>query len=92
MQNFTIHGVSNSPLFLEMAKRWPFYGQNRVLTWSFKLDLPESKSMFERWSIPNFTIMGVSHCPLFLGMAKILPFYGKNMVLTWSFKLVFPES
>merc|ERR1711954_317415 len=45
MQNFTIHGVSNSPLFLEMAKRWPLYGQNRVLTWSFQLFFPKLKSM-----------------------------------------------
>ena len=28
MPNFTILGVSNSALFLEMAKIWPFYGQN----------------------------------------------------------------
>ena len=45
MQNVTILGVSYSPLFLEMAKTWPFYGQNMVLTWSFKLCLPESCSM-----------------------------------------------
>ena len=41
MPNFTILGVSNSALFLEMAKIWPIYGQNMVLTWFFKLDLPE---------------------------------------------------
>ena len=45
MQNFTILGVSYSPLFLEMAKIWPLYGQNMVLTCSVKLVLPESKSM-----------------------------------------------
>ena len=39
---FTILGVSHSPLFLKMAKIWLFYGQNMVLTWSFKLVLPES--------------------------------------------------
>ena len=33
MPNFTFLGVSHSPLFLEMAKIWPFYGQNMVLTW-----------------------------------------------------------
>ena len=41
LQNFTILGVFHSPLSLEMAKIWPFYGQNMVLTWSFKLVLPE---------------------------------------------------
>ena len=45
MSNFIILGVSHSPLFLEMAKIWPLYGQNMVLTWSFKLVLPESYSM-----------------------------------------------
>merc|ERR1712082_429059 len=34
MLNYTILGVSHSPLFLEMAKTWPFYGQNMVLKWS----------------------------------------------------------
>ena len=42
MPNFTILDVSHSPLFLEMAKTWPFYGQNMVVTWSIKLILPES--------------------------------------------------
>ena len=45
MPNFTILGVSHSPLFLEMAKIWPFYGQNMVVTWSFELVLPESLPM-----------------------------------------------
>ena len=45
MPNLTILGVSHSALFLEMAKTWPFYGQNMVLTWSFQLVLPESYSM-----------------------------------------------
>ena len=40
--NFTNLGVSKSSLFIEMAKIWPFYGQNMVLTWSSKLVLPES--------------------------------------------------
>ena len=71
MTNFTILGVSNSPLFLEMAKIWPFYGQNIVLTWSFKLVLPESQSMFPGMVHANFTILGVSHSHLFLEMAKI---------------------
>ena len=42
MLNFTVPGVSHSALFLEMAKIWPFYVQNVVLTWSFKLVVPES--------------------------------------------------
>ena len=42
MPNFIILGVSHSPLFLEMAKILSFYGQNMVLTWSFKLVLPKS--------------------------------------------------
>merc|ERR1711954_159100 len=42
MPNFTNLGVSHCPLFLEMAKIWPFYGQNMVLTWSVGLVLPES--------------------------------------------------
>ena len=42
MPNFTILGVSHSPLSLKMAKMWPFYGQNMVLIWSFNLVLPES--------------------------------------------------
>ena len=33
---------SHSPLLPERAKIWPFYGQNMVPTWSFKLVLPES--------------------------------------------------
>ena len=41
-QIFQILGVSHCPLFLEMAKIWPFYCQNIVLTWSFKLVLPKS--------------------------------------------------
>ena len=42
MPNFTILGVCHSPLSLKMAKIWPFYSQNMVPTWSFKLVLPES--------------------------------------------------
>ena len=42
MSNFTILGVSHHPLFLEMAKIWPFYGQKLFLAWSFKMVLPES--------------------------------------------------
>ena len=39
MPNSTILGVSHSPLFLEMVKIWPFYGQKMVLTRFFKLVL-----------------------------------------------------
>ena len=92
MTNFTILGVSHSPLFLKMAKIWPYYGQ----TWSshgpsnwFFLN---HNQCAQGCSMPNFTILGVSHSTLFLKMAKIWPFYGKNMVLTWSFKWVLPES
>ena len=42
LANFTILCVSHSPLYLEMAKICPFYGQSMVLTWSLKLVLPES--------------------------------------------------
>merc|ERR1711954_513283 len=92
MPNFTILGVSHSALFLQMAKIWPFYGQNMVLTWSFKFVFPDYNQCAQGWSMPNFTILGVSHSPLSLEMAKIWPFYCQNMVLTWSFKLVLPES
>ena len=34
MPNFTILGVSCSPIFLEMAKIWPFHGPNMLLIWS----------------------------------------------------------
>ena len=30
------------PAFLEVTKIWPFYGKNRVPTWSLKLSPPES--------------------------------------------------
>ena len=46
MPNFTFLGVSCSAFFLEMAKTLPFYGQNMVLTWSLKLILPESQSLY----------------------------------------------
>ena len=31
MPNFSFPGVSHSPLFLKLAKIWPFYGKNMVL-------------------------------------------------------------
>merc|ERR1711954_123366 len=41
MPTFTILGVSHSPLFIEMAKIWPFYGQNMVLTWNIAFLWPK---------------------------------------------------
>ena len=57
MPNFTILGVSHSPLFLEMAKIWPFYGQNMVLTWSFKLFFLNHNQCAQGCSIPNFRFL-----------------------------------
>merc|ERR1712082_167582 len=58
MPNLTILGVSNSPLFLEMAQIWPFYGQNMVLTLSFKLVVPESQSLCPVMFYAKFHIAG----------------------------------
>ena len=86
MSNFTILGVSHSPLFLEMAKIWPFMAK----TWSWhgpsNCFFLNHNQFAQGCSMPNFTILGVFHSPLFLDMAQIWPFYGKNMVLIWSFK------
>ena len=60
LSNFTILGVFHSPLFLEMAKTWPFYGQDMVLTWFF-LNLNQCA---QGGSMPNFTLLGVSGGPL----------------------------
>ena len=83
MQNFTLLGVSLSPL----SQKWPKYGHLRPFrakTWSshgpsnwFFLNLNQCAQVC---SMPNFTILGVSHCPFFLEMAKIWPFIAK----TWS--------
>merc|ERR1711954_73983 len=89
MPNFTNLGVSHHPLFLEMAKIWPFYGRNMVLQIVFFLN---HNQCAQGCSMPNFTNLGVSHFPLFLEVARIRPFYGQNMVLTWSVKLGLPES
>ena len=88
MPNFKILGVSTRPLSLEMAKIWPFYGQNMVLTQSFKLIFWNYNQWAKECSMPNFTILNLSHSPLFLKMAKIGPFCGQNMVL----QIVIPES
>merc|ERR1712081_49169 len=92
MPNFTILGLSHSPIILEMAKISPFMAK----TWSshgpsnwFFLNHHQCA---QGCSMPHFTILGVSHCPLLLEMVEILPFYDHKMVLTWSFKLVLPES
>merc|ERR1712081_20094 len=85
MPNFTILGVSYSPLFLEMAKTWSSHGPSN---WFFL----NRNHCAQGFSMQNFTILGVSYSPLFLEMAKKWPFYCQNMVLTWSFKLVLPES
>ena len=81
MPNFPFFGVSNSPLFLEMAKYGPFMAK----TWSshgpsnwFFLN---HNQCAPGCSMPNFTILGVSNSPLFLEMAKTCPFYGQNKVL-----------
>merc|ERR1711954_594497 len=80
------------PPFLELAKTWPFHSQNMVLTWSFKLVLPESESLCPGMFHAKFYIAGSILLPLFLEMAKTSAFYGQNMVHTWSFKLFLPES
>ena len=76
MPNFTILGVSQSPLFLEMAKIWPFYGQIMVLMWSFTLFFPESYSMCP----------GMLHAKFhYSGCIPLYPFprFGQNMALLW---------
>merc|ERR1711954_98481 len=73
--------------FLEMAKTWPFYGQNMVLTWPYNLVLPESLALCPGMFHAKFYIAGCILYPTFLEMANTWPFYGQNMVLPWSFKL-----
>ena len=58
MPNFTILGVSHHPLFLEMAKIWPFHGQKMVFTWSIKLVLPKSWSKYPGMFNAKFHIDG----------------------------------
>ena len=77
---YTIAGCILWPLFLKMAKTWPFYGQNMVLTWSFKLVILNLNQYAKGGSMPNFTILGVSHSPLILKWPK----YGHFMAKTWS--------
>merc|ERR1711954_499934 len=92
MPNFTILGLSHCPLFLEMAKIWPCYGQTGSSHGPSNWFFLNHNQYAPGCSMPNFTFLVVSHSPLFLEMAKIWPFYGQNMVLTWSFKLVLHES
>ena len=75
MPNSTVLGLSHSPLFLERVKIRPFYGQNMVLTWSFKLLLPECYSV--PWDVP----CQISHSWVY----PVAPFprNGKNMALLW---------
>ena len=82
MPNFTILGVSHSPLCLEMAKTWSSPGPSN---WFFL----NHNQCAQGCSMPNFPILVVSHCPHFIEMAKIWPFYIQNMVQTWSFQLIF---
>merc|ERR1711954_375180 len=80
MQTITFQGVFHSPLFQEMAKIWPFYGQNRVLTCSFKLVLPEYQSLCPNVFHAKCHFAGFILKPPFIEMAKIWP----GMAKTWS--------
>ena len=80
MPNFTTLGVSQHPLFLEMAKIWPFYGQNMVLTWSFKISSSWIIINVPRRAPCQISQYRVYPIVLFQEMAKIWPFMAK----TWS--------
>ena len=92
MPNFTLLGVSCSPL----SYKWPKYGPLKAKAWSSNGPSNWFSLTHNQCSpgcyMPNFTILRVSHSPLFLEMANIWPFYGQNMVLTWSLKFVLDES
>ena len=72
-------------LFIEMAKTWPFYGQNMVLTWSFKLVPPESQSMCPGMLHTKFhksRCITLSPFPRNgQNIALLLPNYGSDIVL-----------
>ena len=77
MPNYTILGVSHSPLFIEMAKIWPFYGQSMVLkissSWiiiNVPREAPCKISQFRVYPIVPFSQKG--------------PKYGPFMAKTWS--------
>merc|ERR1711954_440093 len=67
------------------SKKWPFYGQNRVLTWSFKLIFPELYSMFPGMvhaKIHNYGCIPWSTFPRNgQNMALLWPKHGPHMVL-----------
>ena len=90
MPNFTFLGVSHSPLFLEMTEIWPFYGQNIVLKWSFKLFFPELQSMFLGMLHAKFCNHGCIQYSPFPKNGQNMALCGQNMVLTWSLKWVLP--
>ena len=50
--------------FLEMAKTWPFYGQNLVLKWSLNWFFLNLNHYAQGCSMPNFTLLGVPCSPL----------------------------
>ena len=91
MPNIKLPGESHSPLFLKIAKIWPFYGKNWSSPGPSNWFFLNHNQYAQGCSMPNFKILGVSHSPLFLKMAKIWPFYGQTMVLTWSLNLVLLE-
>ena len=86
MPNFTILGVSHSPIFLEMAQNGPFMAK----TWSSHGPLNgfflNHNLCAQGCSMPNFTILGVSHSPLFSknnqNMALLWPKNGPHLVCT----------
>ena len=57
MPNFTVLDVSHSPLFLKMAKIWPYYGQ----TWSShgpsNWFFPKHKNCAQGCSMPKFRVL-----------------------------------
>merc|ERR1712082_30037 len=91
MLNSPILGVSHYPLFLEMAKIWPFMAKSCSSHGPSNWFFLNHNQCAQGGSMPIYIFLDVSHSPLFLEMAKNWPFYGQNMVLTWSFKLFFPE-
>ena len=59
LSNLTLQGVFGSPLFWI----WPFFGQEMVLTRSFKFFLPESQCA-QGCSMQNFIMLVVSCSPV----------------------------
>ena len=69
MPNLKILGVSHSPLFLEMAKIWPFYGQNMVLTWSFILE-KSFENILNKWGKNRSPDWSIEDCEKVLNSLK----------------------